>query len=145
MDSQLKYLEEVTGLFDEFKQELPEAYEAQKASWDAVYQDGALSTKTKRLMAMAIAVRVGCPGCITFQTKLAVEAGATKAEVVEAALGRTGLEIHEDDPARRAAGQLRGGRDQHASDAAYRSPVDLAHQRRRVVASRPVERQSPET
>ena len=85
MKSRLKYLEEVTGLTNEFKQELPEAYEAQQAFRDAVYKDGALSAKIKRLMAMATAIRAGCPGCITFQTKLAVEAGATKTEVVEAA------------------------------------------------------------
>ena len=91
MESQLEYLEKVTSSVEEFKQELPEAYAAQKAFRDAVYQDGALSTKMKRLMAMAIAVRVGCPGCITFQTKLAVEAGATKAEVVEAASVATSM------------------------------------------------------
>lgn len=91
MESQLEYLEKVTNLVDEFKQELPQAYVAQKTFRDAVYQDGALSTKTKRLMAMAIAIRVGCPGCITFQTKLAVEAGATKDEVVEAASVATSM------------------------------------------------------
>lgn len=85
MDSQLKYLGEVTESVDEFKKELPEAFAAQKTFNDAVYEDGAISTKIKRLMAMAIAVREGCPGCITYQTKLAVEAGATRDEVVEAA------------------------------------------------------------
>jgi AhpD family alkylhydroperoxidase len=84
VDNQLQYLEEVTKSVDEFKQELPEAFAAQSAFNDAIYRDGVLSTKIKRLMAMAIAVRAGCPGCITYQTKLAVEAGATKAEVVEA-------------------------------------------------------------
>ncbi len=91
MDSQLKYLEEVTSLTNEFKQELPEAYEAHQAFRDAVYKDGALNTKIKRLVAMAIAIRLGCPGCITFQTKLALEAGATKAEVVEAASVATSM------------------------------------------------------
>jgi len=84
MDSQLQYLEEYQKLHGEFKEELPEVYAAQSAFTDAVYKDDILSTKIKRLMAMAIAVKAGCPGCITYQTKMAVEAGATKAEVVEA-------------------------------------------------------------
>ena len=85
MDSQLRYLAEVTETVEEFKRELPEAYAARDASNDRIYEDGALSTRTKRLMAMSIALRAGCPGCITYQTKLAVDAGATKEEVVEAA------------------------------------------------------------
>jgi len=91
MDSQLQYLKEVTETVAEFKKELPEAFAAQTAFNDAVYKDGALSTKIKRLMAMAIAVRVGCPGCITYQTNLALEAGATKEEVVEAASVATSM------------------------------------------------------
>ena len=85
MDSQLQYLKEVEETVNEFKQELPEAFAAQTVFNDAVYKDGALSTKVKRLTAMAIAVQAGCPGCITYQTRLAVEVGATKEEVVEAA------------------------------------------------------------
>jgi len=84
MDSQLEFLDEVTKFVDEFKQELPEAFAAQKTFDNTVYKDGVLSSKVKRLMALVVAVRAGCPGCITYQTKLAVEAGATKAEVVEA-------------------------------------------------------------
>jgi AhpD family alkylhydroperoxidase len=91
MDSQLQFLKEVTETVAEFKQELPEAFAAQTAFNNAVYKDGALSTRIKRLMAMAIAVRAGCPGCITYQTNLAVEAGATKEEVVEAASVATSM------------------------------------------------------
>jgi len=49
-----------------------------------VYRDGALSHKVKRLIALAVPLRVGCTKCIIAQTKFAVEAGATKAEVLEA-------------------------------------------------------------
>jgi AhpD family alkylhydroperoxidase len=91
MESQLQYLEEVAETVGEFKKEMPEAFAAEKSFTDAVYGDGALSTKTKRLTAMAIAVNAGCQGCITYQTKLAVEAGATKEEVVEAASVATSI------------------------------------------------------
>ena len=84
MNSQLEYLDEVTKFVNEFKQELPETFAAQSAFNDAAYKDGALSTRVKRLMALSIAVKAGCPGCITYQLKLAVEAGATRDEVIEA-------------------------------------------------------------
>ena len=85
MDSRIKHLEEIDVLVEEFKSELPEAFAARDSFNNMVYQDGALSTKVKRLMAMAMAIRIECTNCIIFQTKLAVEAGATKREVVEAA------------------------------------------------------------
>ena len=91
MDSQLRWLSEVKEAVEEFKKELPEAYTARDTFNDKIYENGALSTKVKRLMAMSMAVRVGCPGCITYQTKLAVEAGATKDEVVEAASVATSM------------------------------------------------------
>jgi len=85
MESQVEYLGKMDELIQDFKSQLPEAYAARDAFNDEVYKDGALSAKTKRLMAMSIAVRIECTSCIIFQTKLAVEAGATKKEVVEAA------------------------------------------------------------
>ena len=91
MESQLKYLGEVEQVFEEFKSEMPEAMAARGTFNDRVYEDGALSTKIKRLMAMSMAVRTGCHGCIAYQTKLAVEAGASKKEVVEAAAVATSM------------------------------------------------------
>jgi len=83
MESQLDYLNKNIELHTAFKQEIPQAYASQSDFNDQVYADGVLSTKTKRLMAIAIAIKDGCPGCITFQTKMAVEAGASKEEIVE--------------------------------------------------------------
>lgn len=84
MNNQLNYLEEITRESGDLKGELPDAFAAQKAFDEEVYKDGAISRKTKRLIAMAIAVKDGCPGCITYQTRGALEAGASKKEVVEA-------------------------------------------------------------
>lgn len=64
---------------------LPDVAAAGDAVRDAVYRDGALSHKAKRLIAMAVALGIGCTPCIIAQTKQAVEAGATKEEVLEAA------------------------------------------------------------
>ncbi|MGH1422514.1 MAG: carboxymuconolactone decarboxylase family protein [Hyphomonas sp.] len=46
--------------------------------------DGALSTKTKELMALAIGVSKQCDGCIGFHTKALKRLGATDEEVAEA-------------------------------------------------------------
>ena len=48
-----------------------------------VYKDGALSSKTKRLMALACGMRAGCEVCIIGQTQLAIAAGATNEEIFE--------------------------------------------------------------
>ncbi|MBU3689490.1 MAG: alkylhydroperoxidase [Acidimicrobiales bacterium mtb01] len=51
---------------------------------------GALDTKTKELIALAISVSKQCDGCIASHAKGAAKAGATEAEVAEA-LGVTVL------------------------------------------------------
>ena len=64
---------------------LPDLAAVMDAVTNAVYKDGALTRKVKRLTAVAVALSVGCKPCIIGQTKQAVEAGATKEEVLEAA------------------------------------------------------------
>jgi len=48
-----------------------------------VYKDGAIDSKTKRLMAMAIALGAGCRNCVLGQAEGALELGATKEEFLE--------------------------------------------------------------
>jgi AhpD family alkylhydroperoxidase len=50
----------------------------------AVFQDGALSRKSKQLIAVAIAHVTQCPYCIRGHAKAAARAGATPEEVMEA-------------------------------------------------------------
>ena len=45
--------------------------------------DDALSRKVKELMALAISIVVGCEGCIAYHTHDAVQAGATRGELLE--------------------------------------------------------------
>jgi AhpD family alkylhydroperoxidase len=45
--------------------------------------DGALPTKTKELIALAIGIAVHCDGCIAYHVHDALHAGATRAEVIE--------------------------------------------------------------
>ena len=46
--------------------------------------EGAIPTKVKRLMAIAVAHTTQCPFCIDFHTKEAKKLGATEQEIVEA-------------------------------------------------------------
>lgn len=45
--------------------------------------EGALSVKTKELIAFAIAISVRCDGCLAHHSQAAVKAGATRREVAE--------------------------------------------------------------
>ncbi len=49
----------------------------------AVTAEGALSTKIKELMALAIGVTVRCDGCIAYHVHDAIRAGATRQEIME--------------------------------------------------------------
>ncbi|OYT54657.1 MAG: alkylhydroperoxidase [Candidatus Altiarchaeales archaeon ex4484_2] len=46
-------------------------------------EEGALDVKTKKLIAVALALYAGCEYCIAIHTKGALDAGATKDELVE--------------------------------------------------------------
>jgi AhpD family alkylhydroperoxidase len=49
-----------------------------------VFADGALSSKTKELIAVAVAHVTQCPYCIIAHTKNALRKGVTKEEIMEA-------------------------------------------------------------
>ena len=83
MESQLGLNEERIKYLEKLKQELPDLMIHESAKWAEVYKDGALSTKIKRLMALGIALRARCVNCILSQTMKALDAGATKEEILE--------------------------------------------------------------
>jgi AhpD family alkylhydroperoxidase len=62
----------------------PEAESAFRAFSEAVFAEGALSTKTKQLIAVAVAHVTQCPYCIRGHTKAALKAGALREEIMEA-------------------------------------------------------------
>ncbi len=53
---------------------------------EAVLKNNALDTKTKELISLAIGVARCCKYCIALHVKNALEAGATKEEIIEASL-----------------------------------------------------------
>ncbi len=62
---------------------LPEAMKAFYSLSRASSSPGALDTKTKELIALAIGVAKHCDGCIAFHTRAALNAGATPEEIME--------------------------------------------------------------
>ena len=62
----------------------PGPLNAFKAFSAAVFADGALPSKTKQLIAVAVAHVTQCPYCIRGHTEAALKAGATEAEIMEA-------------------------------------------------------------
>jgi len=83
MENQLEYYTETGKYRDRFDQGLP-AMGAYTAFRQAVYKDGALSQKMKRLIALACGLQAGCTRCVQGQTRDAIAAGATKEEILEA-------------------------------------------------------------
>jgi AhpD family alkylhydroperoxidase len=84
-DSILKYEENMWQSFEISKQEMPALTDAYYGHVkDAVYKEGALDLKTKRLMSLAVAIQAGCKDCMISQTSKAIELGATSAELFEA-------------------------------------------------------------
>jgi AhpD family alkylhydroperoxidase len=64
----------------------PDAASAFWAFDKAAFTAGALSAQTKQLIAVAVALTTQCPYCIELHNKAAREAGATDAQLAEAAL-----------------------------------------------------------
>jgi len=63
---------------------LPGVYAGFGAMHDAAMVDGALTAKTKELVALGIAVTKGCEGCVAYHTKALARLGAAIEEVAEA-------------------------------------------------------------
>jgi len=83
MENQLEYYAETGKYRDKFDESVP-VMAAYTTFRKAVYKDGALSLKMKRLIALAAGMQAGCTRCIQGQTKDAVTAGATRNEIMEA-------------------------------------------------------------
>lgn len=62
----------------------PEIMEAWNNFSKTVFKEGALSEKTKQLIAVAVAHVTQCPYCIRSHTKMALRKGASQEEIMEA-------------------------------------------------------------
>jgi AhpD family alkylhydroperoxidase len=83
IESQIELNDEERRQVEKLRELLPDLMAPERAVWDVAYKDGALSAKQKRLTALGIALGAGCTNCILAQTMRALEAGATKDEILE--------------------------------------------------------------
>ena len=68
----------------ELRKHIPDVYQGFAATHKAAMAEGALPTKVKELIALAIGVTNRCDGCIASHARGAARAGATKEEAAEA-------------------------------------------------------------
>jgi AhpD family alkylhydroperoxidase len=76
--------QEIRGLTRDLRHTIPAVYEGYRQLHLAAVAPGALDSKTKELIALAIAVTKQCDGCIAAHAHGAAQQGATEQEVAEA-------------------------------------------------------------
>jgi len=74
---------ELTGDIRPLRAGTPDVMKGFSALAQAALKADALDTKTKELIALAIAVATRCDGCIAFHAEAAMKQGASRAEVLE--------------------------------------------------------------
>lgn len=89
---------DVRGMLKDFTEGLGAISETNKENVNAFmrllnvgYKEGALTTKTKELMSVAIGVYNRCEYCIVYHVYKALELGATREEIMESAMVAVGF------------------------------------------------------
>jgi AhpD family alkylhydroperoxidase len=82
--SETLYPSSTQALSEAHKRLSPEPHEAFQTFSRKVFADGALTTKAKQLIAVAVAHVTQCPYCIRGHTKAALREGVTREELLEA-------------------------------------------------------------
>lgn len=86
MNTQTNWPETVSALTSQLRElraKTPDVMKTFAASAQTALKPGALDTKTKELIALAISIAVRCDDCIAFHAKAAVDQHASEAEVLE--------------------------------------------------------------
>ena len=79
-------LEQIKRLIGKLQQQQPENIKNFLNFMTSVEKEGALSTKEKELINVGLAVAAQCEWCIALHVKGAIDAGASKDEILEAAM-----------------------------------------------------------
>ncbi|SHJ94413.1 alkylhydroperoxidase AhpD family core domain-containing protein [Malonomonas rubra DSM 5091] len=78
-----EYYYRINHLMNNLGKELPGPMSGFVQLHQSAVKEGALNTKSKELIALAIAITVRCDGCIAFHVHDALAAGATRSEIIE--------------------------------------------------------------
>jgi AhpD family alkylhydroperoxidase len=62
---------------------MPDSAKQVERQMKEAYKDGNIDSKTKRLMAMAVALGTGCRNCVLAQAEAALKLGASKEDFLE--------------------------------------------------------------
>jgi len=82
-ESQMELRQRIMRTWERYQELQPEIGAAYDELPHAVYKNGALDAKTKRLMALSGALIGGCRACILTQTDRAIQLDATVDEILE--------------------------------------------------------------
>ncbi|HDD70905.1 MAG TPA: carboxymuconolactone decarboxylase family protein [Candidatus Woesearchaeota archaeon] len=85
MKNYKELLEEIQNSLEKFSKETPEQMKAFHELMQSTEKEGKLNKKTKELIALGCAIVSHCEWCIAFHTKGALDAGATREEILESA------------------------------------------------------------
>lgn len=83
MRHQGQWLEDFLQLRKQFDNENTEAWELTLKTVDAAFKPGALGSKEKHLMAVALGVKDHCAPCMLGHLQAAIKFGATKEDILE--------------------------------------------------------------
>jgi AhpD family alkylhydroperoxidase len=75
--------EDLRGPYHALRDAIPDVMTGYAALHSAAFREGALSAKTKELIALAISVTRECDGCVAAHARGCARRGASRAEVAE--------------------------------------------------------------
>jgi AhpD family alkylhydroperoxidase len=74
---------DISASLAKLRQEIPDVMNGFSAMAQSATKEGALSKKTKELIALALGVAAHCDGCIGFHVQALVKLGVTREELME--------------------------------------------------------------
>ena len=78
-----RFVDQTNARMGELRKAMPEPAKGFGMLAQAAIAPGALDSRTKELIALAIGITARCDGCLAFHAKAAKKYGATREEVVE--------------------------------------------------------------
>ncbi len=82
-DAYTKLTSDLSASIGDLRKDIPNVMKGFSTMASAALEDGALTKKTKELIALAIGVAGHCKGCIGFHVKALISLGVTREELVE--------------------------------------------------------------
>lgn len=76
-------ISDISPVLAKLHKEIPDVMSGFSAISQAATKEGALSKKTKELMALALGIAARCEGCISFHAQTLVKLGVSKEELLE--------------------------------------------------------------